>query len=77
MAPRDGLRSNRRQAASPTSWRGWNGHKRPGLRVLYTSGYTDDTIVRHGVLEAGMAFIQKPFTANVVLQKIRDVLDAR
>jgi PAS domain S-box-containing protein len=50
---------------------------RPRLRILYMSGYTDDTIVHHGVLEAGMAFIQKPFTATVLLQKIRDLIDAR
>jgi len=50
---------------------------RPHLRVLYMSGYTDDTIVRHGVLEAGMAFIQKPFTLSMLLQKLRSLLDAR
>jgi two-component system cell cycle sensor histidine kinase/response regulator CckA len=49
---------------------------RPGLRVLYTSGYTDDTIVHHGILEPGMAFIQKPFTPSALLHTIRDLLDA-
>jgi CheY-like chemotaxis protein len=51
--------------------------RRPGLRVLYTSGYTDDTIVHHGVLEPGVAFIQKPFAPNVLLQAIRKILDVR
>jgi DNA-binding response OmpR family regulator len=49
---------------------------RPVTRVLYMSGYTDDAIVRHGVLDQGLAFIQKPFTAAGVVRKIRDVLDA-
>jgi hypothetical protein len=40
------------------------------------SGYTDDAIVRHGVLEPGLAFIQKPFTGSALLHKIRDVLSA-
>jgi len=44
-------------------------------RVLYMSGYTDDAIVKHGVLEPGIAFICKPFTANAVTQKLREVLD--
>jgi CheY-like chemotaxis protein len=48
----------------------------PTVRVLYMSGYTDDAIVHHGVLEQGLAFIQKPFTADEVVRKIRDVLSA-
>ncbi len=49
---------------------------RPDLRVLYMSGYTDDVITRHGVvLETGMAFLQKPFTPNLLLQTVRDILD--
>ncbi len=51
--------------------------RRPGLRVLYMSGYTDDAVVRHGVVEAIDAFIQKPFTPLDLAGKVRVVLDAR
>ena len=49
---------------------------RPGLKVLYLSGYTDDAIVRHGMLEPGIAFLQKPFSGDALARKVRDVLDA-
>ncbi|HEY5957719.1 MAG TPA: ATP-binding protein, partial [Polyangiaceae bacterium] len=48
---------------------------RPTLKVLFTSGYTDDAIVHHGVLDAGTNFIGKPFTSTEITRKVRDVLD--
>jgi FixJ family two-component response regulator len=50
---------------------------RPDSRVLFMSGYTDDVIARHGVLEPGIAFLQKPFTALGLAEKVREVLDAK
>jgi CheY-like chemotaxis protein len=49
----------------------------PDLTVLYMSGYTDDAIVHHGVLEAGTHFLGKPFTVAELTTKVRDVLDAK
>ena len=49
---------------------------RPEMKVLYMSGYTDDAILRHGVLELSTAFVQKPFTADTLRWKVREVLDA-
>jgi CheY-like chemotaxis protein len=49
--------------------------ERPDVRVIYTSGYTDDETVRHGVREAETAFLQKPFTPEELGQRIREVLD--
>ena len=48
---------------------------RPAIKILYISGYTDDSIFRHGVLEGGVAFLQKPFNLKDIAQKIRQVLD--
>jgi len=49
----------------------------PEIGVLYMSGYTDDAIVRHGVLAADMPFIEKPFTADNLARKVREVLESR
>jgi PAS domain S-box-containing protein len=48
----------------------------PDLKILFISGFTDDAIVRHGVLEKGSAFLQKPFTPDVLLRKVRTILDS-
>ena len=48
---------------------------RPDLSVIYMSGYTNDAIVRQGVLEANVAFLQKPITPEPLLRKVREVLD--
>jgi FixJ family two-component response regulator len=46
------------------------------MKVLYMSGYTDSAIVQHGVLEAGINFIQKPFNPDGLVRAIRNVLDS-
>jgi PAS domain S-box-containing protein len=48
----------------------------PGLRVLFMSGYTDEAIVHHGVLDTDIEFIQKPFTPAALVRKVREVLDS-
>jgi PAS domain S-box-containing protein len=50
--------------------------QRPEMRILYASGYADDAIVRHGVLEPEIAFLPKPLTPGSLGRKVRDVLDA-
>jgi CheY-like chemotaxis protein len=48
---------------------------RPGAQVLYISGYTDSSVGQHGVLEPGIGFLQKPFAADVLTRRVREVLD--
>jgi CheY-like chemotaxis protein len=48
---------------------------RPGIKVLYMSGYTDNAIAHHGILAKGMNFIQKPFAVDGLVRKVREVLD--
>jgi two-component system cell cycle sensor histidine kinase/response regulator CckA len=50
---------------------------RPEMKVLFMSGYTDDAIVHHGVLDADTPFIQKPFAPDVLARKVRNVLDGQ
>jgi two-component system cell cycle sensor histidine kinase/response regulator CckA len=50
---------------------------RPGMRVLYMSGYPDGAIASHGMLEPGVAYLAKPFTTEAITRKVREVLEAR
>ncbi len=50
--------------------------RQQGLRVVFMSGYTDDVIIRHGVLEPGVRFLQKPFSVLDLTRMVREALDA-
>jgi FixJ family two-component response regulator len=50
---------------------------RPQTRVLWMSGYTDETISHHGMLDPGIQFLQKPFSPAALAEKVREVLDQR
>jgi DNA-binding NtrC family response regulator len=50
---------------------------RKGMKVLFMSGYTDDEVMRRGVIDGRTAFLQKPFTPAQLAKKIRDVLDQK
>src|SRR6184192_1241387 len=49
---------------------------RPDMKVLYASGYADQAIVHHGILESGIAYLQKPFTPETLARSVRQVLDS-
>lgn len=49
----------------------------PRVRVAYVSGYTREAMGHHGVLDAGEAFIEKPFSSGILLRKVRAVLDGK
>jgi FixJ family two-component response regulator len=49
----------------------------PDLKVLFTSGYTDDAIAQQGVLDAGLEFLPKPYTPSSLAHKVREMLDAK
>jgi CheY-like chemotaxis protein len=49
----------------------------PDLRILFTSGYTDDAVTREGLSEEGVDFLPKPYTPSTLAHKVREILDAK
>jgi len=47
----------------------------PDLKILFTSGYTDEAMAQHGVIKAGIDFLAKPYTSAALNQKVREMLD--
>jgi len=54
----------------------WLKTTNPEIKILFTSGYTDDAIAHHGVLDPGVAFLPKPYTSSSLARKVREMLDA-
>ena len=53
----------------------WLKSANPDLKVLFTSGYTDDAIIQQGLLSEGIEFLSKPYTPAVLARKVREMLD--
>ena len=49
---------------------------RPAMKVLYMSGYTDNAVLHHGILDSGIAYLQKPLVPNVLARRVREILDS-
>jgi two-component SAPR family response regulator len=54
----------------------WLKTMHPGLKILFTSGYTNDALAQHGVFDAGVQFMPKPYTPAALVRKVREMLDA-